>query len=39
LPITGLSLPLLSYGGSGLIAHLLALGLVVNIARHTPPEL
>ncbi len=33
LPITGVSLPLVSYGGSGLIAHLLALGLVLNIAQ------
>ncbi len=32
LPITGLSLPLLSYGGSGLLAHCLALGLVLNVA-------
>jgi cell division protein FtsW (lipid II flippase) len=32
LPITGLSLPLVSYGGSGLLAHCLALGLVMNIA-------
>jgi len=32
LPITGLSLPLVSYGGSGLLAHGLALGLLVNIA-------
>ncbi|REJ89590.1 MAG: rod shape-determining protein RodA [Planctomycetota bacterium] len=31
LPITGLSLPLLSYGGSGLLAHCLALGLVLNV--------
>lgn len=31
LPITGLSLPLLSYGGSGLLAHCLALGLVMNV--------
>jgi cell division protein FtsW (lipid II flippase) len=34
LPITGVSLPLLSYGGSNLIAHLLALGLVMSVARH-----
>jgi cell division protein FtsW (lipid II flippase) len=33
LPITGLALPLISYGGSDLIAHLWALGLVVSIAR------
>ena len=32
LPITGLSLPFVSYGGSGLLAHGLALGLLVNIA-------
>ncbi len=31
LPITGLSLPLMSSGGSGLVAHAVALGLVVNI--------
>jgi cell division protein FtsW (lipid II flippase) len=32
LPITGLSLPLVSYGGSGLLAQGLSLGLLVNIA-------
>ena len=32
LPITGLSLPLVSYGGSGLVAHAAALGLLINIA-------
>lgn len=32
LPITGLSLPLVSYGGSGLVAHSAALGLLLNIA-------
>jgi cell division protein FtsW (lipid II flippase) len=32
LPITGLSLPLVSYGGSGLVANGLAVGLLVNIA-------
>jgi rod shape determining protein RodA len=31
LPITGLSLPLVSYGGSGLISHFLSLGLVASI--------
>ena len=31
LPITGLSLPLVSYGGSGLVAQGLVLGLLVNI--------
>ncbi len=32
LPITGLSLPLVSYGGSGLVVQGLVLGLLVNIA-------
>ena len=32
LPITGLSLPLVSYGGSGLVAQGVILGLLVNIA-------
>jgi cell division protein FtsW (lipid II flippase) len=31
VPITGLALPLLSYGGSSLLANALALGLVLNI--------
>lgn len=32
LPVTGLSLPLVSYGGSGLVAHCLMIGLLANIA-------
>ncbi len=32
VPITGLSLPLVSYGGSGLVAQGLVLGLLVNVA-------
>ncbi len=32
LPVTGLALPLVSYGGSGLLVHCLALGLVLNVA-------
>jgi cell division protein FtsW (lipid II flippase) len=31
LPVTGLSLPLVSYGGSGLLAHGVALGLLLSI--------
>lgn len=34
LPVTGLSLPLVSYGGSGLVAHALALGVLFNVAMH-----
>lgn len=31
LPVTGLPLPLVSYGGSGLLAHAIGLGLVLNV--------
>ncbi|MBN1590475.1 MAG: FtsW/RodA/SpoVE family cell cycle protein [Pirellulales bacterium] len=39
LPITGLSLPLVSYGGSGLMAHLVMLGLVMNVAMRPGYEM
>jgi rod shape determining protein RodA len=31
LPITGIPIPVLSYGGSSLLATYLAVGLVVNV--------
>ena len=31
LPITGLSLPLVSYGGSGMLAVTMAVGVVINV--------
>jgi cell division protein FtsW (lipid II flippase) len=31
LPVTGVSLPLISYGGSGLLAYGLAVGLILNV--------
>jgi rod shape determining protein RodA len=38
-PVTGLPLPLISYGGSSLLTTLAGLGLVESVARyHTPPE-
>lgn len=33
LPVTGMPLPLLSYGGSGLLCALLGLGLVLSVSR------
>lgn len=39
LPVSGLSLPLVSYGGSGLAAHLAAVGLLVSIALRPGYEL
>lgn len=38
-PVTGLSLPLVSYGGSGLLAHGWALGLLGNVALRPQEEL
>ncbi|MFA9445443.1 putative lipid II flippase FtsW [Egicoccus sp. AB-alg6-2] len=37
LPITGVTLPLVSVGGSSLVSTLVALGILVSIARSTPP--
>lgn len=34
MPITGITLPLLSYGGSSLATTCLALGLLINVALH-----
>ena len=39
LPITGLPLPLVSYGGSGLIANAMALGLVINVGSRPGYEM
>jgi len=34
LPVTGIPLPFISYGGSNLLSNLIAVGLVLNISRH-----
>jgi cell division protein FtsW len=36
LPVIGLPLPLVSYGGSSLLPSLVALGLLVSFARSEP---
>ena len=36
LPITGITLPLLSYGGSSLVVTLAAIGILINVSRHCP---
>jgi rod shape determining protein RodA len=38
LPVTGVPLPLVSYGGSGMAAYGLVIGVLVNISRHPKPE-
>jgi cell division protein FtsW (lipid II flippase) len=36
MPITGLTLPLISYGGSSLVVSMVALGLLNNVGRSRP---
>ncbi len=36
MPITGLTLPLVSYGGSSLLVSMIAVGLLNNIGRSRP---
>ena len=36
LPVIGIPLPLVSYGGSGLLPSLVALGLLLSFARSEP---
>ena len=37
LPITGVPLPFVSFGGSSLVVNLAAVGMLLNIARHPRP--
>ena len=34
MPVTGVPLPLISYGGTSLVINLAALGIVLNVSRH-----
>jgi cell division protein FtsW len=36
IPVIGVTLPLISYGGSSLVSTLMALGVVLNIALRDP---
>lgn len=38
LPITGIPLPLISYGGSSLVFTLMGIGILLNISRHGTPK-
>jgi len=38
-PITGMTLPLVSFGGSSMVSSFLAVGIVINIAQRRPPTI
>lgn len=35
IPVTGITLPLISYGGTSLVLYLIGLGILMNISRYT----
>lgn len=36
LPVTGMTLPFVSYGGSSLLANFVGVGLLISVSRHRP---
>ncbi len=38
MPITGMSLPFVSSGGSGLVTNYMAVGLLISVARRQPVD-
>ncbi|MBU0569585.1 putative lipid II flippase FtsW, partial [Patescibacteria group bacterium] len=38
IPLTGIPLPFISYGGSSLVAVLMAVGIIVNISKHVTKQ-
>lgn len=36
LPVTGMTLPFVSYGGSSLVVNFAAMGLLINVSQHRP---
>lgn len=39
LPLTGIPLPFMSYGGSALVTNLISIGILLNISRQSKPAL
>jgi cell division protein FtsW (lipid II flippase) len=38
IPLTGITLPFVSYGGSSLVANFIALGLILAVSRDCRPD-